>query len=212
MSSRSASGSQRLEQQAAPARLERHDIFLAAHRQLADPDLLRGLQRVAKDDIGLLGKVVGGHDKIWLLVIHGVDVVDVDELDEVEGLAALELDALDLLGVEQDVMALGDFVALDDLVAVDGTDARHDLFIFDALAGRLVDLVELDLGAALGRLEKLHRDRHERQPDLSSPDRARGHDLVSFESRRLNSLRRRLVPCRRLQRSDKFAHVAAAMG
>ena len=104
----------------------------------------------------------------------------VDELDQVERLAALELDALDLLGVEQDVMALGDLVALDDLVAVDRADAGHDLLIFDALAGRLVDLVELDRGAALGRGVKLDRDRHQRQPDLPSPDRARSHAFVSL--------------------------------
>ena len=136
---------QRLEQQAAAARLQRDDIFLAAHRELADADLLRGLQRIAQDDIGLLGEVVGRDDVIRLVEIDRVDVVLVDELDEVERLAALELDALDLLGVEQDIVALGDLVALDDLVAVDRADAGHDLLIFDALARRLVDLVELDL-------------------------------------------------------------------
>ena len=47
-------------------------------------------------------------------------------------------------------MALGDLIALDDLVAVDRADAGHDLLIFDPLAGRLVDLMELDRRAALG--------------------------------------------------------------
>ena len=115
---------QRLEQHAAAARLQRDDIFLAAHRELADADLLRRLQRIAQHDIGFLGQVVGGHDVIRLVEIDRVDVVVVDELDEVERLAALELDALDLLRIEQDVLALRDLIALDDLVAVDRADAR----------------------------------------------------------------------------------------
>ena len=84
---------QRLQQHAAAARLERDDIFLPAHRELADADLLRRPQRIAKHDERLFGEVVGGHDEIGLVEIHRVDVVHVDELDEVERLAALELDA-----------------------------------------------------------------------------------------------------------------------
>ena len=54
--------------------------------------------------------------------------------DEVERFAALELDAVDLLRIEQNVVSLRHLVALDDLVAVDGPDAGHHLLIFDALA------------------------------------------------------------------------------
>ena len=75
-------------------------------------------------------------------------------------------------------MALRDLIALDDLVAVDRADARHDLLIFDALARRLVDLVELDLRAALGRRIDLHRDRHQGEPDLPSPNWTRSHRLL----------------------------------
>ena len=165
----------RLQQQPASAGLQCDDIFLASHRELADADLLGRLQRIAQDDIGFLGEVVRWNDEIGLVVEHRVDVADVDELDEVQSLAALQLDAVDLLLVEEDIMPFGDLVALDDLVAVDGADARHDLLIFNALPRRLVDLMELDLGAAPGGGEQLHGDRHQRKADLSSPDRARGH-------------------------------------
>jgi len=91
-----------LQKEPAPAGLQRDHIFLAAHGELTDPDLLRRLQRFAKDDIGFFGEVVGRYDVIRLLEEHRVDAVVIDELDEVEGLAALELDAVDLFRVEPD--------------------------------------------------------------------------------------------------------------
>ena len=97
-------------------------------------DLLGLAQRLAQHDERLLGEVVGGHDIIGLLEIERVDLVGVDELDELERLLALELDRLDLLVVEQDVVALRHSIALDDLVAVDRADAGDDLLVFDPLA------------------------------------------------------------------------------
>ena len=87
------------------------------------------LERVADDDESFLGEVVGGRDIIRLVVIDGVDVGQLDELGELQRLAALQLDLLDLLGVEQDIFALGDLIALEDLVAIDRSDARHHLFV-----------------------------------------------------------------------------------
>ena len=54
---------------------------------------------------------------------------EIDELGQLQRLAALELDLLDLLGVEQDIFAFLDLIALEDFVAVDRADAGHDLFI-----------------------------------------------------------------------------------
>ena len=64
-------------------------------------------------------------------------------------LLRLELDVVDLVVGEQDVLALLDLVALDDVVGLDRADARHDLLVADALAARLVDLVEADPAADL---------------------------------------------------------------
>src|SRR5215217_7156376 len=77
-------------------------------------------------------------------------------------------------------MTLRHFVAFYDFVAVDRADARNHLFIFDALARRLVHLMELDLRATLRSRVKLNGDRHESDPDLSPPDgpRCHGPDLL----------------------------------
>ena len=46
---------ERLQQKPFAARLQRDDIFLAAHRQLADAHFLRGPERVQQDNVRLLG-------------------------------------------------------------------------------------------------------------------------------------------------------------
>ena len=71
-------------------------------------DLLRLAQRLAQHDERLLGEIVGRDDIIRPLVIKRVDLVGVDELGELERLLALELDRLELVVVEQDVVALAD--------------------------------------------------------------------------------------------------------
>ncbi len=52
---------------------------------------------------------------------------------------------------------------------VDRADAGDDLFIGDALAAGLVDLVEADRRARLGGGEDLHGDRDEGKADLPRP-------------------------------------------
>src|SRR5512146_2003049 len=131
-------------------------------RKLPDADLLRRLQCVAKDDIGLFREVVGRDDVIRLVEIHRIDAVLVDELDEIQCPSALELYALDLFRIEKDIMPFRNLVSLDDLVAVDRAYARNHFFIFDALSARLVDLVELNLRTALGRREQLDGNRNQR--------------------------------------------------
>ena len=98
---------QGLQQQSAAAGLQRDDIFLAAHGELADPNLLRGLQSVAQHDIGFLGEVIRRDHVIRLVEIGRVDFILVDELHEVERLAALKLDAVDLLRIEEDLGPCG---------------------------------------------------------------------------------------------------------
>src|SRR3546814_12120883 len=85
-----------------------------------------------------------------------------------------DLDRLDLLFVEQDVIALRQLVTLDDVIAVDRADAGNDLFIFDRLAARLVNLAEADARARPGRGIDFNGDRHQREPDLPLPIGARG--------------------------------------
>src|SRR5690606_8368872 len=70
---------------------------------------------------------------------------------------------------------LGNFVSLDDLVAVHRPDALDHLFVIDPLAGGFVDLAKADRGATLGRRIDLHRNRHEREANLPLPISTCGH-------------------------------------
>ena len=65
-------------------------------------------QRLAQHDERLLGQIVGGHDEIRLLVIEHVDLVRVDELGQLQRLLRFELHRVDLVLLEQDVLALLD--------------------------------------------------------------------------------------------------------
>src|SRR3546814_1350264 len=106
---------------------------------------------------------------------------------------ALQLDRLDLLFVEQDVIALRQLVTLDDVIAVDRADAGNDLFIFDRLAARPVNLAEADARARPCRGLDFNGDRHQREPDLPLPTGARGHHMPfrsEMNTSELQSLRR----------------------
>ena len=117
---------------------------------LAEADLLRRLQRIAEHDIGLARcLVVFRRHEIRLVEEDGVDLVLADELDEVDRALGLELDLVDLLVGEEDILALLDLVALDDVRGSTAPTAGHHLLVADALAARLVDLVEADPAADL---------------------------------------------------------------
>jgi len=82
-------------------------------------------------------------------------------------------------------MAFRHFIALDDLVAIDGPDSGHDLFVLDPLAAGLVDLMKLNLGTASGRWKKLDRNRDQSEPNLSSPDGPSSHYFTPMAQSRI---------------------------
>src|SRR5690606_42100358 len=63
----------------------------------------------------LLGELAVGRDVVGPVEPDGVDLALLDELHEVERLPGLELQLVDLLGLEQHVAALAEVEALDDL-------------------------------------------------------------------------------------------------
>src|SRR5690606_37211856 len=176
------------------ARLERDQRFAPTHRDLPDADLAALPQCLAQHDERLFGEVVRRYDVIRLFEVEHVDLAGVDELDEVERLAALNFGRLDLVVVEQDVVAFRHLVAFDDLVAVHGADALDDLLVVDPLAARLMDLVETDRRPALGGRIDLDRDRYEREADLPLPIGTCGHLCGSSSVRRSQRARGRAVP------------------
>jgi len=78
-------------------------------------------------------------------------------------------DRFDLLRLHGHIDIRLDLVALDDLAVLDRADARYHLFILDALAGRLVDLIKMNLGAALRRAIDIDVDRDKLEAQKSAP-------------------------------------------
>ena len=78
------------------------------------------LHGVADDREGLLAALAVRRDVVGTLVVALVDLLFGHELVDVDGVRALELDGFQLLGLDLDVLALGDLVAAPLLVLVDG--------------------------------------------------------------------------------------------
>jgi len=128
-----------------------------------------------QDGVALVGHVPVGHQVVRRFEKARVDGILVDETRELDGLLGFELELVDLLGVDQDVFALLVFVALDDLLVLDGPDARSDFLVADALARRLVDLVQCDASLRAGRRVELDRNVDERKPQMTGPEGAGCH-------------------------------------
>jgi len=67
-------------------------------------------------------------------------------LHEIDGSLALQADGFKLFRLEENIGVALDLVALDDVGRLDPAETGHGPLIFDPLAGRLVNLVEPDLG------------------------------------------------------------------
>lgn len=96
-----------------------------------------------------------------------IDFPLLDELDDIQRLFRLELDGLDLVGFEQHIFSALQLEALHDLVGVHGADTWYHPLVADALARGLVDLVEGDARAAVGRGIELDRHRNQRDPQCA---------------------------------------------
>ena len=77
------------------------------------------LHRGADHPECFLRQLAVGRQVVGVVPIDAVDVAGRDEPLDVDGLGALQLDRLDLLVGQQDVFALGDLVALDQIRPVD---------------------------------------------------------------------------------------------
>lgn len=65
-------------------------------------------------------------------------------------IAVVEANSFDFLGIEGNIDIWLNLEAFHDVGVLNGPDTRNDLLVADALAGRLVDLIELNLGSTLG--------------------------------------------------------------
>jgi hypothetical protein len=143
--------------------------FASADRHLGDARFAGLAHGLANDCIAFSRDRIRRHDVIRSLEVAPVDLGDIDELGNVDRLLALELDRVDLLGLERDVGIGIDLVAFDDVTVLDFAETRHDLLVAYAAPGRLVDLAERDLGLSLHSVVDLDRDRNERKAQEALP-------------------------------------------
>jgi hypothetical protein len=129
------------------------------------------------------------HDVVGVIEVELVDFLLRYELVDLDGARALDGHRLELLGLELDILALAHFVTLDDIGCVDFLfGLRVHLAVFDAVAGRLVDLMEADLlPLAAGRKQR-HRTRDEREFQVAFPVRTWGHGAAPVRRKTLPQL------------------------
>ena len=104
------------------------EVFAATEGDLAEGDLLGGLEGFADDGEGFGLGVAFGDDEVGLLEERGGDLVVVDELLDLEGVAGGDAEVVDLFGLDGDVLALAVLVAFDDLALFDGAFVRAETF------------------------------------------------------------------------------------
>ena len=137
--------------------------------------------------ICLLAALAVRHDVVGPLVVALVDLLLGHELVDVDGVGVLELDGVDLLGLDLDEFALGQLIAPALVVLVDDPPGLFvDHLLAQAVAGLLVDLVEPGLvRLAGGRIER-HRTGDEGELEIAFPVRARCHGSNSEGGRSRN--------------------------
>ena len=172
-----------------------HDAAERYHALLVD--------RVADDAESLLTDFAIGDDVVGPVDVEIVDLRARNELVDADCPGRLHLDRLQVFVGDLDV-TVARLVPLHDLVGLHhiarlGVDSLY----LDAMAGRLIDLVEADLfGLRSGGVEQ-DRARHEGKTQVALPVGARGHERYSGEHRR----RSNAAGCRafRMRRSNPAA-------
>src|SRR5262249_47594017 len=94
----------------------------------------------------------------------------------VDGLGAFQAHAVDLVLGDGDEFALGDLVALDQVLALDRfVGARIERLHPDAVAGLRIDKIESYFTARRNRVVKRDGTRHQRQLKMALPRGTRSH-------------------------------------
>src|ERR1700730_16444892 len=95
-------------------------------------------------DLSVRGNVIG------IVQVQFVDLVLGHELVDVDRALALDRDSFELLGIKLNIVALANFIALNDICRIHLIGRFGiDLTVLDTVAGFLVELMEADL-LALG--------------------------------------------------------------
>jgi hypothetical protein len=144
---------------------ERHHAFLA--------------DRLANDREGLLADFAIRNDVVRAVQIELVDLLLGHELVDLDGALALDRDRFELFGLDLDLLAFADLIALDDVARINLVAGLGvHLAVFDAVAGLLVDLMEADFLSFAARGKQCNRTRDKRKFQEAFPICSRGHDLL----------------------------------
>ena len=167
---------QRRRHDAVAARRQHQDALAAIQHHARDADQIFLLHRLADDGEGLGADLVVGRDVIIFVQIDFVHFAARHEGFDVDGVRALQRHLVELLVLDQHVLALLDLIALDAVLLLDrllGLGIDH--LVVDAIAGLLVDDVEADALARGGRGIERNRARNQRKLQITLPIGTRSH-------------------------------------
>ena len=98
-------------------------MFAAMHDELPDCHLLGLGERISKDSVTLVGFVTIRQKVVRLFEIATVDLVPINKPRHVDGVLGFEFKLVKFLGLNEDVVALGVLIALDDFFFGDFLEA-----------------------------------------------------------------------------------------
>ena len=162
---------ERLEQERAGPGTDEAEVLLAPEDELADRGHPRLLHRAQQEDVRLSLRVgVGGCEVVGAVEVDGVDVLELDEAQDRDRLRAGQRDGLEIGLLDEDVLALGELPALDELVGLD-VALVHGAppLLLDRRAALAMERAERDV-LPLGRQGEPNRDVDEAEADRSVPD------------------------------------------
>src|ERR1700730_7186677 len=156
-------------------RAQQHDIRLAPGGPAAHGGPPGLFERLGEQSVRPAGAPVGCQ-VVGFVEIDRVYRLDRYEFRDLLGMGAGLLEGLDLIRGEGHVLILGELVTLHHVVTLDdGAVLRADVLLFEPRSASLVQEIERDCVAGLGRRVELHGNCDESEGDCQGSNRARGH-------------------------------------
>jgi hypothetical protein len=165
---------QRVHDQPVFARLNGHEILAAVQRDFAD----RGFARhaLANDGKCLRGDRAIRREIVRAFDVHGINQRGIGELHDIDDTRRLGPHLRDVLLVEDDVLALFELVALDEVCVRDLLLAgRAPSLLLDACAALPMELVEADGRGRVRGWEHTDGDVDQADLEITLPSRASRH-------------------------------------
>src|SRR5262249_48707402 len=146
------------------ARFKCDDVL--ARRENNPPERYHSLlaDRLANDRECLFADLAVGNEIVGTIEIQLVDFFLRHELVDLDCALALDGDRLKLFGLNLDILAFANLVALDDVGRIDLVAGLGiHLSVFDAIAGLLIDLIEANLLSFGARRKQRYGARNQRE-------------------------------------------------